>query len=207
MGKAKDIADTSEKDTKQTILDATVDLIRAEGFRCATLRNIAAKADTNLALINYHYGSKENLLGEAVRELVSTFDDAFNVLEDKSLPPQARLKQFFMRYIQNLSRYPGLAMQMLDQRHQILGSMDEYARYSKLMRIERMHEAVQEITGEQDRNKLMTMLLQLYGAVVFPVIMISSISGDQEDELAIYAAPPIEEQLDELFGRYFHQYQ
>ncbi|MBP2111008.1 AcrR family transcriptional regulator [Paenibacillus silagei] len=206
MVKLGNKADSSDKDTKQLILDATVALIREDGFQCITLRSIAARAETNLALVNYHYGSKEKLFGDAVKQLVATFDDAFKALEDTSLPPKERMKLFFTRYIMNLSRYPGMARQMLDQRHHIMGSHDEYAKYSKLMRIERILDALAEITGEQDRDKLMTMTLQIYGAIVFPVIMVSSLPKEREDLQQIFKLAPLEEQIDGLFELYFHKY-
>ncbi|MEK3793764.1 TetR/AcrR family transcriptional regulator [Paenibacillus sp. FSL R7-0204] len=206
MVKLGNKADSSDKDTKQLILDATVALIREDGFRCITLRSIAARAETNLALVNYHYGSKEKLFGDAVKQLVATFDDAFKALEDTSLPPKERMKLFFTRYIINLSRYPGMARQMLDQRHHIMGSHDEYAKYSKLMRIERILDALSEITGEQDRDKLMTMTMQIYGAIVFPVIMVSSLPKEREDLQQIFKLAPLEEQIEGLFELYFHKY-
>ncbi|ETT63120.1 transcriptional regulator IcaR [Paenibacillus sp. FSL R7-277] len=206
MVKLGNKADSSDKDTKQLILDATVALIREDGFQCITLRSIAARAETNLALVNYHYGSKEKLFGDAVKQLVATFDDAFKALEDTSLPPKERMKLFFTRYIMNLSRYPGMARQMLDQRHHIMGSHDEYAKYSKLMRIERILDALAEITGEQDRDKLMTMTMQIYGAIVFPVIMVSSLPKEREDLQQIFKLAPLEEQIDGLFELYFHKY-
>lgn len=188
------------------ILDATVNLIREEGFRCITLRSIAAKAETNLALINYYYGSKEKLFSDALKELVATFDDAFKALEDNTLPPKERLKLFFMRYIVNLSRYPGMARQMMDQRHHMMGSQDEYARYSKLMRIERILGALGEVTGEKDRGKLMMMMMQVYGAIVFPLIMVTSLPAEREDLQEIFKPAPLEEQIDGLFELYFHKY-
>ncbi|MEK3714972.1 TetR/AcrR family transcriptional regulator [Paenibacillus sp. FSL R7-0333] len=206
MVKLGNKADSSDKDTKQLILDATVALIREDGFHCITLRSIAARAETNLALVNYHYGSKEKLFGDAVKQLVATFDDAFKALEDTSLPPKERMKLFFTLYIMNLSRYPGMARQMLDQRHHIMGSHDEYAKYSKLMRIERILDALAEITGEQDRDKLMTMTMQIYGAIVFPVIMVSSLPKEREDLQQIFKLAPLEEQIDGLFELYFHKY-
>lgn len=203
MIKDDNIAEITEKDTKQTILEATLDLIRSEGFHCATMRNIAAKAETNLALVNYHFGSKEKLLSDAVRMLLGTFDNAFTALEDDTLLPKERLKQFFLRYIEELKRYPGLARQMLDQRHHIMSSLDEYTRYCKMMRLEKILQAIQEITGEQDKNVLMTMYLQVYGAVVFPVIMVSSLPENQTGSLPYFNLPSIEEQIDGLFERYF----
>ncbi len=201
--KDDNIVEITDKDTKQTILEATLDLIRSDGFQCATMRNIAAKAETNLALVNYHFGSKEKLLADAVRILLSTFDNAFSALEDDTMLPRERLKQFFLRYIEELKRYPGLAKQMLDQRHHIMGSLDEYTRYCKMMRLEKILQAIQEITGEHNKNALMTMYLQLYGAVVFPVIMVSSLPENQTDMLPYFNLPSIGEQIDGLFERYF----
>ncbi|WP_238655207.1 TetR/AcrR family transcriptional regulator [Paenibacillus piscarius] len=206
MAKSDNKTEVADKDTKQIILDATVDLIREEGFRCITLRSIAARAETNLALVNYYYGSKDKLFSDAVKQLMATFDDAFKVLEDTALPPKERLRLFFTRYIVNLSRYPGMARQMLDQRHHIMGSQDEYAKYSKLMRIERILDALAEITGEQDRDKLMMMNMQIYGAIVFPVIMVSSLPKEREDLQQIFRLAPLEEQIDGLFELYFHKY-
>ena len=48
--------------TKEAILQAARRVLAREGFPALTARNIAAEAGTNLALLNYHYGSKERLL-------------------------------------------------------------------------------------------------------------------------------------------------
>ncbi|MNC27142.1 hypothetical protein D3C75_753050 [compost metagenome] len=138
--------------------------------------------------------------------LLSTFDNAFKVLEDDTLPPRERLKEFFIRYIEELKRYPGMARQMLEQRHHIMSSLDEYSRYCKMMRLEKILQAIEEITGEQDKNKLMMMQLQIYGAVVVPEIMMSSLPADKADFMPVFNPPPIEEQIDGLFEHYFHQY-
>ncbi|MFD1907052.1 hypothetical protein ACFSQ7_28225 [Paenibacillus rhizoplanae] len=79
-------------------------------------------------------------------------------------------------------------------------------KYSKLMRIERILDALGEITGEQDRDKLMMMNMQIYGAIVFPVIMVSSLPKEREDLHQIFKLAPLEEQIDGLFEQYFHKY-
>jgi AcrR family transcriptional regulator len=48
--------------TKDAILQAAMRVLARDGFPALTARNIAAEAGTNLALLNYHYGSKEKLL-------------------------------------------------------------------------------------------------------------------------------------------------
>lgn len=197
--------DHSDKDSKQAILDATVSLIKEEGFQSVTLRKIASKAETNLALVNYYYGSKDMLLGDAVRVLLSTFDDAFGALEDTSLAPQERLKQFFSRYVENLLQYPGLARQVLEQGPQIMCSPTEYDRYAKIMRVKKMHSALREITRVDDDDKLHMMMLQLYGAVVIPAL-ITRFPGRKHPITPVFNLPPLGEQIDYLFKHYFNLY-
>jgi AcrR family transcriptional regulator len=48
-------------DTKLTLLDAAEAIIAKHGFAGASLRAITARAGTNLAAVNYHFGSKEEL--------------------------------------------------------------------------------------------------------------------------------------------------
>ncbi len=48
--------------TKARILDAAENLFADNGFRGTTLRAITTKAGVNLAAVNYHFGSKEDLL-------------------------------------------------------------------------------------------------------------------------------------------------
>jgi AcrR family transcriptional regulator len=56
------------KPTAQTIVKATLETLREEGFAGASSRAIARRAGCNQALIFYHFGSLENLLVTAMRE-------------------------------------------------------------------------------------------------------------------------------------------
>jgi len=57
----------SQPDTKEKILDAAEKLFARDGFHATSLRAITGDAAVNLAAVNYHFGSKEELL-EAVIE-------------------------------------------------------------------------------------------------------------------------------------------
>ena len=53
--------------TKQRILGAAEELFARHGFAGASLRQVTAAAQVNLAAVNYHFGSKENLINEVFR--------------------------------------------------------------------------------------------------------------------------------------------
>ena len=56
--------------TKERILDAAEALFSDQGFATTSLRSITAAAEVNLAAVNYHFGSKEQLIEEVfVRRL------------------------------------------------------------------------------------------------------------------------------------------
>jgi AcrR family transcriptional regulator len=52
-------------DTKERLLDAAEEVFARAGYRAASLRAITARAAVNLAAVNYHFGSKRELV-EAV---------------------------------------------------------------------------------------------------------------------------------------------
>lgn len=56
-----------ETDTKTRILDAAERLFAAKGLEGVSLRAVTTEAGVNLAAVNYHFGSKEALLGAMVR--------------------------------------------------------------------------------------------------------------------------------------------
>lgn len=53
--------------TKERILGAAETLFARHGFAGASLRQVTAAAHVNLAAVNYHFGSKDNLIEEVFR--------------------------------------------------------------------------------------------------------------------------------------------
>ena len=54
--------DARGKRTRERILAATAELIGRDGWDAVTVRTIASTAGVNAALVNYHFGSKANLM-------------------------------------------------------------------------------------------------------------------------------------------------
>ena len=53
--------------TKDRILSAAEGLFAQHGFAGTSLRQVTSRADVNIAAVNYHFGSKDNLVNEVFR--------------------------------------------------------------------------------------------------------------------------------------------
>jgi AcrR family transcriptional regulator len=53
-------------DTRGRLLDAVEALVASQGFKPLTHRTIATRAEAHVALLNYHFGNKEQLIEEAI---------------------------------------------------------------------------------------------------------------------------------------------
>lgn len=58
---------TAHFSTKDRILGAAEELFAQNGFAGTSLREVTSRADVNIAAVNYHFGSKENLVNEVFR--------------------------------------------------------------------------------------------------------------------------------------------
>lgn len=82
----------TNKDTKTRILDAAERLFAEHGAKSTTLRQICADANANLAAVNYHFGSKAELinallsriLGQVVETQIALLDQ---VEQDRTQTP------------------------------------------------------------------------------------------------------------------------
>ncbi|MET0331433.1 MAG: TetR/AcrR family transcriptional regulator [Dyella sp.] len=69
-------------DTRQRLLDAAELLFIERGYNQMSLRLITARADANLAAVNYHYGSKETLIHDMLsRRLVRLNQERLALLD------------------------------------------------------------------------------------------------------------------------------
>ncbi|MGH2953546.1 MAG: TetR/AcrR family transcriptional regulator [Solirubrobacterales bacterium] len=53
---------------RERLLAAAIECLRERGYARTTARDLVAASGTNLASIGYHFGSKENLLNEAIAQ-------------------------------------------------------------------------------------------------------------------------------------------
>ncbi|GIO02623.1 hypothetical protein J5TS2_32910 [Brevibacillus halotolerans] len=184
--------------TKEKILKTTLELIKKEGFESVTIRKIATKSETNIALINYYFGSKERLISETIKVLLTSFQDTFTILDDLSLSPRDRLQSFLIHYVQVILQYPQLVSRIITMGTAPFASQQEYGEFLQTMGFQKVQATLQEITQESDSNQLMMMTTQLFGAIFLPALMKPILESGAGVTFA-----PIEEQVKFLFDHYF----
>jgi len=80
-----------EANAKEKILQATIKLVTSgKTEQQITIREIASKAGVNLALVNYHYQSKENLLSQVVGTMMGDIIEKF--IQDECANTDASLR-------------------------------------------------------------------------------------------------------------------
>ena len=85
---------TTQFSTKDRILGAAEELFAEQGFAATSLRQVTGLADVNIAAVNYHFGSKENLVNEVFRrrmdvmsaQRLSRLRDALDAGDDRLEP-------------------------------------------------------------------------------------------------------------------------
>src|SRR6266704_3149011 len=90
------------KDTRSRILDVAEELFSEQGFDRVSIRDITNKARVNLAAINYHFGSKEDLIAAIFeREFVPVIEA---LLKRQFEPLVERMDAALMKALPQLTR-------------------------------------------------------------------------------------------------------
>jgi len=80
--------------TRQRILQAATEVFVENGFNKTTVREICSRADVNVAAVNYHFGSKENLYKEVCIHALGISAAGDNRFPDPAAPPETQLERF-----------------------------------------------------------------------------------------------------------------
>ena len=188
--------ETEDLPTRGRILDATVKLLYGSHPRELTTRRIAGEAGVNIAAINYHFRSKDELIDEAVRAATATaFEMGMKVLRAPGKPAEERLRNFLAGYATGLVKFPGLTRNAWLAFFQKEGGETFYGRFMKEM-LESIGEVIAEIqraagardgggAGAQESGAAALMVIS---CVIFPFLVSRTIrdagSVDYEDDEA-----------------------
>lgn len=103
-----------KESTKEKILYTTLQVIENEGINAVTVRKIAIAAEVNVAAVNYHFGSKEELLEKAMEfSLYHAFKDPLHEIEENKLSIKQAVYFLLHDWFEGMIRYPGISKAQL----------------------------------------------------------------------------------------------
>lgn len=165
--------------TRDNILNATLEIIGEEGFQKVTIRKIAALAGVNVAAVNYHFGSKEVVINEALRYMTGKLRDSFSYLCDPLTPPDERVKNFIRSYADAALQYPDVFRNFVNHSMCNQELSTDYAEFLKREGIEELKNTIREIRNGDDEIQLFMKSFQIISGIAFPVLL-----GSQMEKLS-----------------------
>ncbi len=123
---------TKNKTTEQKIFDAATELFLEKGVDRTSVREIATKADINLALMNYYFRSKENLFDAIFSQLVKKNTRKLIKILDSDLGLEEKVRQYVVVYIDMLSENPLLVSFVMSILHRSRERITEMKAISSL---------------------------------------------------------------------------
>lgn len=97
--------------TKKQIIIAAIECTEEKGIHSITVRDIARRAEVNIAAINYYFGSKENLLAQMLAFTLydTVLENITEIEEAHRADPYATVKAWLMDFLQGMLRFPNIS--------------------------------------------------------------------------------------------------
>jgi TetR/AcrR family transcriptional regulator len=92
--------------TREKLLGAAHDLLVEQSGRAATVSEICARAEVNVAMVKYCFGSKDGLLDALLERALRQLAGELEQLAALDLPPAEKLRRHVAGIVGNYVRYP-----------------------------------------------------------------------------------------------------
>jgi len=90
-------------DKRDHIIEKAIELFASKGFEGTSIRDLAAAADVNVAMINYYFGSKEKLFEVLVEKKAAyTRGIMDEIANDKTLSSIQKIERIIESYVERL---------------------------------------------------------------------------------------------------------
>jgi TetR/AcrR family transcriptional regulator, regulator of cefoperazone and chloramphenicol sensitivity len=160
---------TEKTSTRQAILEAVVACIESHGIEKLTTRRIAEAAGTNLAAINYHFGTKDELVAQALAMTIQHMLEDVITAIDEVEPFGSMIEEVFFYLIDGSRRFPGVTTAHL---YAIVVRQEYDSAAGRAMRdvLVRLLDRAAEEYPDDDGDELGFALAQVFAAILFTMI-------------------------------------
>jgi len=189
------IEQVDQRSTPERLLDAAEYLFAERGFADTSVRDLTGAAECNIASVNYHFGSKDNLYVEVFRRALGEMrEDRLRAIEAAAadgLTTESLVRAFAESFIQPLMADParGDRLMQLYSREMAQPLLPEDMFHREMFEpvSEAMAEAMQRLYPGIDAFRILLVLVSLGGQLVHLV---------QMNRCFLKAGIPVTEQID-----------
>ena len=157
-------------DARERIIKAVLVLIGEKGDINPTIREIARKANVNLASINYYFRSKKKLLTEVEKYFAEEINQITSVLNDENIKKVERILMWANEMMTQLAEYPGIIW-MLASKDINKNSVDKSMKKFINIKNSPLKKLVIEITGNKDDKLASLKAIQIFSGIINPLVM------------------------------------
>ena len=160
---------TLTESTVDRLLHVAIEVFAERGFRSTTVREICARADVNVASVNYYFRSKETLYSKAIALAIQEANQLYPVtpLQNSSLTPEERLTLFIDNFLHKLldDSHLGYHSKLITREiAEPTKALDEIITIAIVPQFMLLEKIVQEILGTQvDKMTIKRCLLSILG--------------------------------------------
>ncbi len=104
------MSERENSDPKKRILSVAISLFAQKGFAAVGVREIAAEAGVNIAMISYYYDGKIGILKEILEEFFDRYMQVFEGIDDETKTPEDCVRGLVHNVVQFVSENTELAM-------------------------------------------------------------------------------------------------
>jgi len=160
----------NKADAKDRIIKALLELIGQKGSTNITVREISKKANVNLAAINYHFRTTQNLFDEVERSLTEKILRLNEILENSSLDPKQGILLWAKEMMNLIYDNPGI-LRIIGNKIMKKDRADIFM--GKFVHIEKLpiSNFIKDATGIKDIYILTLKAVQIISGIIGPLIL------------------------------------
>ncbi len=179
------------KNTEQKIFDAATELFLEKGVDRTSVREIANKADINLALLNYYFRSKENLFNAIFTKLMKENTQKLIEILDSDLGLEEKIEKYVAEYIDILIENPLLVSFVMAILHRSWDKITQMEAISYLYSTEKF---TQQLIDESKKGNILKtnpthFFVDMLSLITFPFaikLLIMDKASLNEDEFKTF---------------------
>lgn len=199
-------------DKREQIIEAATELFAVKGFEATSIRELAAKAEVNIAMINYYFGSKDKLFEAMVVHKASFMRGKLSeIAADKTTSDIDKINLVIEGYVERILSQPNfhrimhqelLVNQRQNMHEHIVGN---FVNNTKIVKSIIESGIKRKVFKKVDPELIMASIIGTINQVMLSKAMCSMLMEDSKD-IDPYTSPVLKKRLINHIKQMMHSY-